>query len=90
MTKPLFNYAGQERLIAICAFRYALGRRTLVTGMLVDFICLNRKVFNDYDRNQMIEDITRDIRLGLAGDACDVAEWERARAALIEGGKDEQ
>ena len=90
MSNPVFNYAGHEELLAICAFRYALGRRTYITPILANFICLNRKVFNEHDRNQMIENITGDIRLGLAGDACDVAEWERARAALIEGGKDEQ
>ena len=73
----------------ISAERYALGRRTYVVSMTVDYlICLLPKLsdwcvdilLRDLDEQRRMIERTGDYRLW--GDDCDRRDWERLIAAL--------
>lgn len=70
-------------LIATCAFRYALGRRTYVVGEVVRLLLTNIDKFSPAERALIVEEIDAQRRLidGL-GDRCDVADWMRVREAF--------
>lgn len=73
----------------ICAERYALGRRTYITGMTADYLI---GLLPDFTQNTLTV-ILRDLAEARAaerrctdyrpfGDACDRAEWMKLAAAI--------
>lgn len=68
--------------IVLCAMRYAIGRRTYMTGLVADYIKKNWLYVNAKDRAFLLRDLTEEIVHGEAnpamrwlGDDCDVASW---------------
>jgi hypothetical protein len=51
------NFNGDERLVLICAFRYALGRMTYVVGTVVDLIRNNWHVLDDGTKDLFVREI---------------------------------
>ena len=71
-----------DRLIMICAFRYALGRMTYVPGHTVDWLLANLPRLSKGDRDLLAREIDEAARLQRLGMSCDVATWSRLREAL--------
>lgn len=66
-----------ERTLLICAFRYALGRRTYVSSMLCEAIT---HAWPDLEVGHKLlfqREIRDAIERDMAGDACDVAGWQK-------------
>ncbi len=59
------------------SFRYCLGRRTYATGVCVENLTKYWDLIPDCYKKQMHEDINRAIKLNIAGDRCDIAEWRK-------------
>lgn len=70
-----------DSLTAICAFRYALGRRTYVAGHVANWLIANRDRLEEGDRALIVREIDQQQERGL-GDACDVADWMRVREVM--------
>ena len=71
-----------DRLIAIAAFRYALGRMTYMPSHVVDWLIANRAQLSAADRELMLREIDEAADLQRLGMDCDVATWSRLRNAL--------
>lgn len=75
--------------LMVCAFRYALGRRTYIVSTIADLIV---KYKGRLDAND-IEVITRDIKRALEtnnyGMEMDRVEWEKVLKVLTEKGIEE-
>ena len=77
--------------VAICAVRYALGRRTYMPGLVTDWIKSNftRKIPKG-TCEIMLRDIQEQREMGeranyeSLGDPCDVRTWEKFEAWLYE------
>lgn len=65
------------RLILISAFRYALGRRTYMPGVVVGVIKDQWLNLSPHDRSQIQGDIRHAIECNMAGDDCDVDVWRK-------------
>lgn len=74
-----------ERLIAVFAFRYALGRQTYAPGVVAEHITRHLASFPEHERRQLTQEIDRAEEDGMLGDACDAAVWRGLRATLQEG-----
>lgn len=71
-----------DPLIAICAFRYALGRRTYVVHHVANWLIANKANLRDGDAELIVREIDdMQARFGL-GDACDIEDWMRVREAM--------
>lgn len=77
--------------IVLCAMRYAIGRRTYMTGLVADYIKENWFYINRQDRDNMLRDLSEDIAHSEAnpdirwlGDACDVAAWMELQTFMKE------
>lgn len=66
------------------ALRYALPRRSYAGGMVADAITERLALFGVNDLTRMAREIDEAIRDDLAGDAPDVARWERLARDLRE------
>jgi len=65
-------------LILMCAFRYALGRRTYVVSSVVDELIANWKNFDPSRREQYQREIKEHKDMfGNLGMDCDESEWNR-------------
>lgn len=62
--------------ICICAVRYALGRRTYVTGIVADFVSNYIKSFDRNTLSVILRDIDEAHDLG---DTCDAESWLKLR-----------
>jgi hypothetical protein len=60
MTKPIANV--NERIVMMCAMRYALGRRSYAPGAVIEYIISREDILDKSDR----EVIERDIKEYLA------------------------
>ena len=69
-----------DSLILLCAFRYALGRRTYVVGCVTECLQKHWHELSKGDRSLIIREIGEAIERGQAGDVCDVLQWK----ALVE------
>jgi hypothetical protein len=58
----------------LCAFRYALGRRTYVVSEVTDWLKIHWDAMAPWHK-QIHDDITHAIEHGIAGDDCDVKSW---------------
>ena len=63
------------RLLLVCAFRYALGRRTYMPNAVTELMIRYRDLFTKYDFKQFIEDIAFQEDLKNLGDSCDIETW---------------
>ena len=71
-----------DSLTTVCAFRYALGRRTYVVDHVARWLIANRDKLDASDRALIVREIDQQRERGL-GDACDEREWLRARDAML-------
>ena len=69
--------------ILISAVRCALGRRTYIVELTVDYVIEELPKLSDRCKGIMIEDIEKPI--GGYGDECDRQDWMRLLTALKEG-----
>ena len=69
-----------DRLILVCAFRYALGRQTYVVDYVASCLQKHWHELSKGDRSLIIREIGEAIERGQAGHDCDVRQWR----ALIE------
>ena len=62
------------RLLMIATFRYSLGRRTYMPSFITDLIIKNKKIFNEKDWKEFINETndTNDL-----GDPCDIQTWNK-------------
>lgn len=77
----------EEMLIS--AVRYSLGRRTYIVGDTVRFMTALLPQLSDWCINVMCRDLADEFTLAARvttysplGDPCDVAEWDKFKAAL--------
>lgn len=67
--------------ILISAVRYALGRRTYIVELTVNYVIKELPRLSDSCKKIMLDDITEHERFGY-GDACDERDWMRLLDAL--------
>jgi hypothetical protein len=67
----------------LCAFRYALGRRTYITGTVSDWLIFYWPIIQTPWQQQIQEDILVAINRHDAGDDCDVKNWEKVLALPV-------
>lgn len=72
--------------LALCAFRYALGRMTYMPSLIQEILTRHKVGLEAHEKLLMIKEIDEAIRLKRAGWACDEADWLRFKEVL----KDEQ
>lgn len=65
----------------ISAVRYALGRRTYIVELTVNYVIKELPRLSDSCKKIMLDDITEHERFGY-GDACDERDWMRLLDAL--------
>lgn len=71
-----------DGLVAVCTFRYALGRRTYVVTHVADWLIANRDKLGQRNKDLIVREIDeQDQRWGL-GDDCDRRDWLRVREAM--------
>lgn len=63
------------RDLAICAFRYALGRRTYITSAVSDLIIKHGGDLSHFTRDLMIKEIKEALYQDRAGMDCDKENW---------------
>ena len=73
-----------DGLTVICAFRYALGRRTYAVGHIARWLIANRNNLEDRDRTLIVREIGEARARNNLGDTCDVRDWERVEEAMLE------
>jgi len=56
-----------DGLIAICAFRYALGRMTYVVDHVADWLIANRELLSAHDRALIVNEIEEARRMMRSG-----------------------
>ena len=69
--------------IIISAVRYALGRRTYIVNLTVDYVIAELPKLSEQCRHVMIDDITQQEQFGY-GDECDKKDWMRLLGKLKE------
>ena len=67
-----------KELMMLCAIRYALGRRTYITGVVVDYV-MREKVFTKKFKHNALMDIADCTDLG---DECDKEKWNELQEYL--------
>lgn len=65
----------------ISAVRYALGRRTYIVELTVNYVIKELPRLSDNCKKIMLDDITEQEQFGY-GDACDKRDWMRLLDAL--------
>lgn len=68
--------------LLVCAFRYALGRRTYITSHIADLVKKYGYALPHQVKKQMASDIEHAIEHDLAGDEMDVRVWQELRQWL--------
>ncbi len=69
-----------DELVALAAFRYALGRMTYIVSSIVDFLEQNWDNLPAPSQALIHKEIQEAIDQGHAGHDCDVAQWRRLLA----------
>lgn len=62
-----------NEIIDLCAFRYALGRRTYIVDIVTRYLCSKLETYSLYTLHRFKEEIERAPSLG---DQCDEALWK--------------
>ncbi len=63
--------------LAICAFRYALGRKTYITSTISYLLAQNKDGLTKSTRAVICRDILRAIKTENAGHQCDIESWQK-------------
>lgn len=71
-----------DELTLLCAFRYALGRRTYIVYHVANEIIKNKNNLTDTDKYIIIKEITEAEERDGLGMECDKWEWIRVRDVL--------
>jgi len=71
-----------EPIIMLCAFRYALGRRTFVPTIVAKGIKKNIKVLPTKDLRNIKNEIQYEHEAGGLGDCCDVETWVELKTVI--------
>ena len=66
------NKVSVSTAVVLCAFRYALGRKTSAPSMVIETIKGNIDAFDKWQLELMIKEIGESKDLGMA---CDIEEW---------------
>ena len=66
-----------EELIYFGAFRYALGRRTYMPGVVSEEIMKHASEFSPRAKDIFIKEVTDCLSGGWYGDGCDKVTWEK-------------
>ena len=66
------NKVSVSTVIVLCAFRYALGRKTSAPSMVIETIKENIDAFDKWQLELIIKEIGECKDLGMA---CDIEEW---------------
>ena len=70
-----------DNIVLLCAFRYALGRRTYITGVISEEIERNWNKISEEHQNIILKEIKEAIETENAGDIhCDVPCWKKILA----------
>ena len=69
----MINFKEPE-FVLLCAFRYALGRRSYAVGMIVEEIMSNWDVLDDSKKKLIQDEIREADSLGME---CDKEQWNR-------------
>jgi len=64
-------------IILLYAFRYALGRRTYSSMIMSEKLIAEWDNIEPGFQKQICDDIRHAIKHGIAGDQCDIREWEK-------------
>ena len=78
-----------DRLIAVCAHRYALGRRTYMPSHVAEWLTSVWDELPANDRKQIRQETQHSIDTGCAGDDCDVQTWKWFLEKTQKGAGDE-
>ena len=73
--EELYDYREKFPLILLCAFRYALGRRSYIVSKISEEMIKHKEEMMIYSQN-ICEDIENAIKDNNAGDAYDVETWK--------------
>ena len=68
---------GDDAIVLIAAFRYALGRATYIVPYVVDFILRNWDELDMSDRDLIAKEILEARSQNNIGPDCDRKEWDR-------------
>lgn len=71
-----------DELTLLCAFRYALGRRTYIVHHVADEIIKNKNNLTDADKYIIIKEITEAEERDGLGMECDKQVWIKVRDVL--------
>jgi hypothetical protein len=66
-----------DQIILFCAFRYALGRRTYVSGVVSERLISLNDSLSQIEKDKYISEIKEAIEEGSAGDDCDIKQWKK-------------
>lgn len=66
-----------DQIILFCAFRYALGRRTYVSGVVSDRLISLNESLSQNEKDKYIREIKEAIDENSAGDDCDIKQWKK-------------
>lgn len=67
----------KETDLLVCSFRYALGRRSAMPSIVVEYLKEDWHKLEEWQQKQIKGDIRHAIEHGCAGDDCDVETWKR-------------
>lgn len=73
------------RLMLVCAFRYALGRQSYITGCLEGWLKRYWPVLSVHDQRLIHREIVDAIARDCAGMDCDVAGWKKILELPVKG-----
>ena len=74
----MIDFKNDDTLMLLCAFRYALGRRTYIVSTVVDLVLHNWDNIPEYDKTLMKKEINEHKRMhGNIGDTMDEREWDK-------------
>ena len=73
--------------LLVCSARYAVGRRTYITGVIADIIKANVEYIDQHTAHHILEEIELARQHDNLGDYCDVVEWEGVEKALLRAHK---
>lgn len=78
----------EDQDILFYAFRYALGRRSAAVSQVVGIINNRWGDIPRRNKEQMQAEIRHAVRMGRAGDKCDIKDWQKILNLKIKSGKD--
>ena len=76
-SNPSKAFTTPDDVIIFSAFRYALGRRTYVVGVVVDYIIENWRKFSIHDQERFVKEIKEQEKEFDLGMDMDKREWYR-------------